>query len=94
MAKWQVQEAKAKFSELMVKAEEDGPQVITSHGKERVVMISTAEYERLSNRKPDFKTFLLECGPKFEDFEIERELDYGRDIDLSDLDVSEFSNQK
>jgi antitoxin Phd len=94
MAKWQVQEAKAKFSELMVKAEEDGPQVITSHGKERVVMISTADYDRLSKRKPDFKTFLLESGPKFEDFEIERELDYGRDIDLSDLDVSEFRKEK
>ena len=39
------------------------------------------DYRALAQKKPDFKEFLL-GGPKFDDFEIERELDYGREIDL------------
>jgi prevent-host-death family protein len=85
MAKWQVQEAKAKFSELMDKAEHDGPQVVTRHGVDRIVVLSIEDFEKLEPRRKDLRELLL-GGPKFDDFEIERELDYGREIDLSDFD--------
>ncbi len=85
MAKWQVQEAKAKFSELMDKAEHEGPQIVTRHGEERVVVLSIEDYENMEPRKKSLKELLL-GGPKFDDLEIEREPDFGREIDLSDLE--------
>ena len=78
---WQVQEAKAHFSEVMEKAEQEGPQIITRHGAERAVVLSIADYRALTAKKPDFITFLL-SGPKFDDLEIERDKDTGRDVDL------------
>lgn len=86
MAKWQVQEAKAKFSELMDRAEHDGPQIVTRHGEERAVLISIEDYRKNYHEKPDFVTFLLECGPKIDEPLFEREDDYGRDFDFGDPD--------
>ena len=82
MAAWQVQEAKARLSELIDRARDQGPQIITKHGSEQAVVLSIAEYRTLlTNRKPTFNEFLL-SGPKFEDFEIERDPDTGREIEL------------
>ncbi len=81
MASWQVQDAKSRFSEVIARAESEGPQTITRHGAEKAVVLSIEEYRVLSGKKPDFKEFLL-GGPKFEDFEIERDQDTGRDIEL------------
>ena len=78
---WQVQEAKAHFSEVMEKAEQEGPQIITRHGTERVVVLSIADYRALTSRGKDFHAFLL-SGPKFEDFDIERDKDTGRPVEL------------
>ncbi len=80
MATWQVQQAKARFTEVIEEATTSGPQIITRHGTERAVVLSMNDYRALTKEK-DFKAFLL-GGPKFDDFEIERELDYGREIDL------------
>ena len=81
MATWQVQQAKARFTEVIQEAITSGPQIITRHGSERAVVLSIEEYRTLTKQKPDIVAFLL-GGPKFDDFEIERELDYGREIDL------------
>lgn len=49
MAKtWQLQEAKAKFSQVVDDALKDGPQVITRHGREAVVVVSHASYVALT----------------------------------------------
>ena len=53
-ASWQLQEAKACFSEVVRRAEQ-GPQRVTVHGKDAVVVISARDYERL---RPDSKTTL------------------------------------
>lgn len=82
MATWQVQEAKSRFSELIEDAASKGPQTITRHGKKRAVVLSIEEYESLRKSKSeDFVAFLLN-GPRFDDFEIERSTDTGREIDL------------
>jgi prevent-host-death family protein len=39
---WALQDAKNKFSELVDKAVGDGPQVVTRHGKETVVVLQEA----------------------------------------------------
>jgi antitoxin Phd len=81
MATWQVQQAKTKLSELIEDATTKGPQIITRHGKERAVILSIAKYRRLTASKPDLRALLL-GGPKVDSFEIERETDTGREIDL------------
>ncbi|HEX8712819.1 MAG TPA: type II toxin-antitoxin system Phd/YefM family antitoxin [Terracidiphilus sp.] len=81
MARWQVQEAKSRFSEVIETAEKKGPQIITRHGAERAVVLSIADFRSLTAHKPGLKEYLL-GGPKVDSFEIERERDTGRVIKL------------
>ncbi len=81
MTTWQVQQAKTHFSEVIERAQSEGPQTITKHGKPRAVVLSATEYEalRAGGPKPkrDFNDWLLHEGPKFDEFEIERDKRYG-----------------
>ncbi len=79
--KWQLQEAKQKFSELVRRTIEEGPQTVTRHGEEVVVVVPVEEYRRLSGEKPDFKEFLL-SGPELDGLWLERQEDKPRDISL------------
>jgi prevent-host-death family protein len=81
MAKWQVQEAKTRLSEVIERAQRDGPQVITRHGADRAVVLSIDDYRALVAHKPDFKAHLL-GGPKVDEFPIERDRDTGRTVEL------------
>ena len=81
MATWQIQDAKARLSELIERARTEGPQTITRHGTERAVVLAVEEYRALAAHKPDFKAYLL-GGPKVDDFPIERERDTGRGVEL------------
>ena len=54
---WQMQEAKNKLSQIVDLAIEEGPQVITRHGKEMVIVISCEEYHRLSGAKQNLYDF-------------------------------------
>jgi prevent-host-death family protein len=74
MGNWPVQDAKARFSELMERASTDGPQTITRDGAERAVLLLIEDYRALIARKPDFKAHLL-GGPKLDDFAVERDAD-------------------
>src|SRR5271155_4235424 len=47
---WQLQTAKARFSELFRRARAEGPQLITRQGKEGVVMISGEQFDELVSR--------------------------------------------
>jgi prevent-host-death family protein len=62
---WQLQAAKAKFSELVRKAVDEGPQIVTRHGKDAVVVVSFEEYRKLCERKPSLKDILM-SGPEGE----------------------------
>jgi prevent-host-death family protein len=44
---WALQDAKARFSELVRRARSDGPQHVTVHGRQEVVIISADEFRRL-----------------------------------------------
>jgi prevent-host-death family protein len=78
---WQVQQAKARLSEVIERARTDGPQFITRHGAEQAVILSIEDYRSMTAPKMDFVSYLL-SGPKVEGFEIERDMDTGRDVDL------------
>jgi prevent-host-death family protein len=82
---WQLQEAKQKFSQLVRRALEEGPQTVTRHGEEAVVVISAREFRRLAGKKPDLKEVLL-SGPPLDDLELERSREMPREIDLSDIE--------
>ena len=56
--RWQLQEAKQRFSELIRSVEADGPQVVTRHGEDVAVVISIAEYRHLRHEGENFKAFL------------------------------------
>ena len=58
MDTWQLQEAKARLSEVIKKAAKEGPQKITVHGKPTAVVISSEEYERLKRPKESFVKFM------------------------------------
>jgi prevent-host-death family protein len=44
---WLLQDAKARFSELVRRVHSEGPQHVTVHGRDEVVVISAAEFRRL-----------------------------------------------
>ncbi len=81
---WQLQEAKARLSELFTHARTRGPQKITRHGKDAVVVVAAEEFERLSgNVQPTNLAELLMHSPlKGSGIRIERARDYGRKIEL------------
>ena len=81
MAVWQLQDAKARFSEVIARACREGPQTITRHGAERAIVLSIEDYRALTACRPDFRAHLL-GGPKVEDFSVERDRDTGRDVEL------------
>ena len=58
--KWSVQDAKARFSELLENAVADGPQVVTKRGVETAVLLPIEHWRRLERMaKPDLKDLLL-----------------------------------
>jgi PHD/YefM family antitoxin component YafN of YafNO toxin-antitoxin module len=64
---------------------EEGPQVVTRHGEEVVVVVPVEEFRRMSGRKPTFKEFLMSAPEGLEHIIPERQPnDYPRDVDLTD----------
>jgi antitoxin Phd len=64
---WQLQEAKAKFSQFLDAALKEGPQVVTRRGVEAAVLVPISEWRRIQqSRKPNIKEILLGPGPRFD----------------------------
>ena len=58
--KWQVQDAKAKFSEFLEASLAEGPQIVTKRGVETAVLLSIEQWRRLEKMtKPSLKELLL-----------------------------------
>ena len=68
MVTWQLQEAKAKLSEVIDRAETDGPQMITRRGVETAVIVPIDEWRRLQASPPVKRTLLevLQSGPQYD----------------------------
>ncbi len=80
--RWKLEDAKARFSEVVRHAREDGPQRVTVRGQDAVVIMSVEEFERLAPAKPrpPFVAFMesLHLGG----LDLERDADRGRDVEL------------
>jgi len=82
---WQLQTAKARFSELFRRARSEGPQYVTRQGKEAVVVLPAEEFERLTERARQPRSlvkFLASLPWPRGKVNLERRSDYGREIDL------------
>jgi prevent-host-death family protein len=82
-AGWKLQDAKARFSELVRRAQTEGPQRVTVRGRDAVVVIAAEELERLlpsTDAIVPFVTFMESLN--VEGLDLTREPDTGRDISL------------
>jgi prevent-host-death family protein len=82
---WQLQTAKARFSELFRIVRSKGPQWVTRQGKEAVVVLSAEQFEKLQKRKTGYKNlaeFFANSPLVGSGIKLEREKDFGREISL------------
>ena len=82
MSTWQLQEAKGKFSELVKRARQEGPQDITVRGEPVAVMLSRADYQRLTQPKPSLVAFLRQSPLAGVEADFSREQTLAREIAL------------
>jgi prevent-host-death family protein len=85
MASWALQDAKGHFSEVVERARRDGPQIVTRHGEEAVVIVSAEQFRQLTRRggADDLVGFfahspLAELKPEW----LTRDRDKGREVAL------------
>ncbi|MFI5295026.1 MAG: type II toxin-antitoxin system Phd/YefM family antitoxin [Thermodesulfovibrionales bacterium] len=83
MSIWQLQEAKARLSEVIKKAKEEGPQSITVHGSPTAVIISSKEYERLKHPQGSFVEFMRRSPLYGVDLDLKREQTLTREADIA-----------
>jgi len=82
---WQLQTAKAQFSEVFRRARSEGPQYVTRGGKEAVVIVPAEEFDRLTARthQPESLVEFFGRSPLAgADLDLERKPDYGRKVKL------------
>lgn len=79
--KWTVASAKARFSEVIERAQ-TSPQTITRNGKPSVVVVSAEEWERKTVRKGTLAEFLLDSPLRDLDLDVDRLRDEPRDLSL------------
>ena len=83
MRTWQIQEAKAHLSELVRETESAGPQAITWHGREVAVVLSMADYQRITGAGESLVEFMRR-SPLFgaDDIDVVRDASVTRDVAL------------
>ena len=82
---WQLQTAKAQFSELFRRARTEGPQVVTRQGKEQVVILPAEQFAQLTKRVRQPKSlvrFFAESPLASVTLDFTRDPDAGREIKL------------
>jgi len=83
MDTWQLQEAKARLSEVIKKAAKEGPQKITVHGEPTAVVISNKEYERLKRPRESFVEFMRRSPLYGVELDLRREQTLTREAEVS-----------
>ena len=67
---WQLQDAKNKFSKVVQKAQQEGPQVVTLRGERAAVVLSARDYDALRANRPSLVDDLL-SDPTWDDELVE-----------------------
>ena len=79
---WPLQDAKNRFSEVVNKALKEGPQTVTRHGEEVVVILSKAEYNQLKKSQTSLVEFFRQSPLVGVELDLERDSSLPRDINL------------
>ena len=83
MTKWQLQDAKNRLSEVVRKASDEGPQVITLRGDDAVVVVAAEEYARLTRKPREALVDFFRKSPLGGvAFDLTRSRDTGRQVKL------------
>lgn len=82
MTSWQLQDAKARLSEVIKSAMQEGPQEVTVRGLPSVVILSIEAYEAMKKQRPDFVSFMQSSPLVGEALNIERSDSLTRDASL------------
>lgn len=83
MTKWQLQEAKNRLSEVVRKAKDEGPQVITLRGDDAVVVVAADDYRKLARRpKGTIMEFFRKSPLAGVPLDLARSRDTGRPVRL------------
>lgn len=73
LKRWKLEDAKARFSELVRQARESGPQRVTVRRKDAVVVVSAEEYDRLVARAEQKTLYSLLSESPLKDLEFGEE---------------------
>ncbi len=71
LGRWRLQDAKARFSELVRRVRSEGPQHVTVHGRDEVVVIAAEEFQRLKGDATGAALIAALQASPFRDVEIE-----------------------
>ncbi len=82
MRQWSLQDAKARFSEVVRLAGEQGPQEITLRGDPAVVVVSITDYLRLIRPKPSFVDLIRSSPLPEVELDLRREQTLIREIEF------------
>lgn len=81
-ASWQIQEAKARFSEFVNEALIHGAQTITRHGQQIAVLMSQQDFEQYIKPKEPFLDFFRKAPCQDIELDLQRSCELPRDITL------------
>lgn len=80
---WKLEDAKARFSEVVRRARSEGPQRVSVRGEDAVVVMAADEFDRLHPRVGDRLTFVAFMETlSGEGLDLTRDSDTGRDVAL------------
>jgi prevent-host-death family protein len=82
MQTWTVAQAKAKFSEVLDRAQSDGPQTITRNGQTTAVIVAAEEWERKTRRKGNLAEFFAASPLRSSGLKLHRVSGRPRKVDL------------
>ncbi len=80
--KWTVAEAKAKFSEVIERAQSEGPQTITRKGRKAAVVVDVEEWERKTKRHGSLAEFFASSPLRGSGLQVRRVRGGLRKVDL------------
>ncbi len=79
---WKLQDAKNRFSEVVERALNKGPQIVTRHGRKVVVVMSVEDYERMLAPRGDLVEFFRRSPLEGVELDLERSKEGPREVDL------------
>ena len=81
-ATWKLEDAKARFSELVRRAHDEGPQAVTVRGRPAVVVLDAEAYERLAAPVPTLPLVAFLESLDMEGLDLTRDRDETREVEL------------